>query len=314
MGAVEEWEALVAGSPDVAAAFEALGTRGGERRSRVRRRAAELDVGRFTIPDLAWELQSAAADGDVRERVAAARARYRHEAQVDAAQTVAAARTGASASIGSEPAAGSRGHTAAFVIALILAFLAPALVMPRFRGGGFVYDVDQVALLSGGVSLALAIVGLVYVLRVHRPLFGAAIPVILGVWVAVGAVVASVRLADEPALAAPSAIAGIVLMGVAVLVQLGAAVVRWRAGAGGRSARLQDWAGRGAGRGAARGASGAGGGADPARAALAAALAGEDADTAALRRAAFADGILTLMKRGELDEYDAGHLLRTYAL
>lgn len=289
MGAAEDWSELVAEQPAIREAFAAIGTRGGDRRSRARRRAAELDLNGLTLPAIAWELQIAAAEGDARERLAAAYARHRHDALQTAQRAVAEAPLVPAAS-GGRSAGG--GHTAAFVIALIVAFLSPALVMPRFRGGGFVYDVDQVALLSGAVSLVLAVVGLVYVRRASRPLFGAAIPAILGIWVVIAAVVAVIRLGQEPALASPGAIAGIVLMGVAALVHGLSALAR-------RSPRAVAAAQHGA--------------PDRTTEALAEALAGEPEDAAHLRRASYADAVQTLMKRGELDRYDAEHLLREYA-
>lgn len=292
MGATEDWNELVAATPDVAAAYAGIGTRGGDRRSRVRRRAAELDAGRLTIPALAWELQSAAADGDARTRVTAAYARYRNDVQAATRQTMAAAASAPRPASHGAETMGSRGHVAWFVILLIVALLAPAAILPARAGGGFVSDLDQIALLSGIVSLVMSIVGLVYVLRVSRPLVGAAVPIILAIWVLVGVFVACLRVADDPFLMQPSVIAGIVLMVVAAVLYGIAAVLL---------------------RGARRTPAAAPSPVDGTAAALADALAGEDADAAMIRRAAYADGILTLMKRGELDTDDAATLLRAYS-
>ena len=292
MDATEQWNDLVAHSPDVAAAFAGIGTRGGDRRSRVRRRAGELDVTPLTIPEIAWELQSAAADGAVRDRITAAHARYRHDVRTDQQRTVvtAAPKPGA----GSPAAAGSsRGHTAWFVVLLIVAFFGPALMLPSRSGGGFAAELDQVALLSGAISVVMSIVGLVYVRRASRPLVGMAVPLILAIWVVVGLVIAGFRVAADPQLAGPSVIAGLVLMVAAAVIDAVSAFLV---------------------RGTRRAAPAAPVRTDETAAALAEAVAGEDADAAMIRRAAYADGILTLMKRDELDADDAETLLRVYAV
>jgi len=292
MDATEQWNDLVAHSPDVAAAFAGLGTRGGDRRSRVRRRAGELDVTPLTIPEIAWELQSAAADGAVRDRITAAHARYRHDVRTDQQRTVvtAAPKPGA----GSPAASGSsRGHTAWFVVLLIVAFFGPALMLPSRSGGGFAAELDQVALLSGAISVVMSIVGLVYVRRASRPLVGMAVPLILAIWVVVGLVIAGFRVAADPQLAEPLVIAGLVLMVAAAVIDAVSAFLV---------------------RGTRRAAPAAPVRTDETAAALAEAVAGEDADAAMIRRAAYADGILTLMKRDELDADDAETLLRIYAV
>jgi|GEM_PF-2633705 len=292
MDATEQWNDLVAHSPDVAAAFAGIGTRGGDRRSRVRRRAGELDVTPLTIPEIAWELQSAAADGAVRDRITAAHARYRHDVRTDQQRTVvtAAPKPGA----GSPAAAGSsRGHTAWFVVLLIVAFFGPALMLPSRSGGGFAAELDQVALLSGAISVVMSIVGLVYVRRASRPLVGMAVPLILAIWVVVGLVIAGFRVAADPQLAGPSVITGLVLMVAAAVIDAVSAFLV---------------------RGTRRAAPAAPVRTDETAAALAEAVAGEDADAAMIRRAAYADGILTLMKRDELDADDAETLLRVYAV
>lgn len=293
MGATEEWNELVAATPDVAAAFAGIGTRGGDRRSRVRRRAAELDAGSLTIPAIAWELQSAAADGEVRSRIVAAQARYSHEQDANMRRTVAAATSSPASSLGSETLGASRGHVALAVVLLIVAAMGPAFALPGRSGGGFVFDIDQVALASGVISFVMSIVGIVYARRAARPLYGAAVAVILVVWVLIGLVVSLLRIAADPEYLDAATIGGLVLM-VAAAVLYGVAAVLLR--------------------GARRAPAAAPAPVDGTAAALAEAVAGEDADAAMIRRAAYADGILTLMKRDELDPDDAGTLLRSYAV
>ncbi|KZE89317.1 hypothetical protein [Microbacterium sp. TNHR37B] len=120
----------------------------------------------------------------------------------------------------------AKGRGALLVITLIVALFAPALVMPRFRAGGFVYDLDQVALLSGTLSLALAAIGFVATRRATPERFGTAVPVVLACWLAVATTVAAFRLLSEPALADAGTVTGVALLGVAALVHIGSALVR----------------------------------------------------------------------------------------
>jgi len=120
-----------------------------------------------------------------------------------------------------------------------------------------------------------------------------AVPLILAIWVVVGLVIAGFRVAADPQLAEPLVIAGLVLMVAAAVIDAVSAFLV---------------------RGTRRAAPAAPVRTDETAAALAEAVAGEDADAAMIRRAAYADGILTLMKRDELDADDAETLLRIYAV
>ncbi len=120
----------------------------------------------------------------------------------------------------------ARGRGAVLVIGLIVALFVPALVMPRFRAGGFVYDLDQVALLSGALSLALAAIGFVTSRRLAPGRFATVVPVVLACWLAVATTVAAFRLLREPAPPDPGTVVGVALLGVAALVHVGSALVR----------------------------------------------------------------------------------------